>query len=285
MNIGIISDIHSNFFALESVLDEISDKIDLLICAGDFVGYGPQPTECLDSMIDFSIPHYYVLGNHDMGIRYAYAKQNNIQGFEEDQKILVSYNIQPAAQTMFERNSHEITEDHFHFLTKLPEKQVFEVDGYAFYLTHGTPSKNTRESICQYLPAPPIQPVQSTIDRADQFKKTKKIDIIIVGHTHQRFFINRDRIFSWSHIGDRYKNENVEYPQSFSFPHDHTIINPGAIGQPRDGHPEASYAILNLEKMKINFYTSSYPRKPFYQIVRQKCDPMIHDESFWEIKF
>jgi predicted phosphodiesterase len=285
MNIGIISDIHSNFFALNSVLESLSNKIDLLICAGDFVGYGPQPIECLNSLMDFPSPHYYVLGNHDLGVRYEYAQKNDISGNEEDKQILAYYNIQSAAKTMFEKNSLELSEEHYKFLTKLPEKQVFDVAGKSIYLTHGTPSKNQRESVCKYLPAPPIQPVRNTVDRADQFKRTKKIDIIIVGHTHQRFFINRDRINGWSQIGDRYQNKEVNYPKNFAFPRNRIIINPGAIGQPRDGNSAASYMIINLDEMVLSFYTSIYPRKPFYELVRKKCDPLIHDETFWEITF
>ena len=46
VSVGIISDIHSNFFALEIVLAFLTDKIDALICAGDFVGYGFPYTPC-----------------------------------------------------------------------------------------------------------------------------------------------------------------------------------------------------------------------------------------------
>ena len=211
MNIGVISDIHSNFFALNSILEELSDKIDVLVCAGDFVGYGPQPSKCLEALIDFPLPHYYVLGNHDLGVRNEYAKMKGINVNSEDKKILASYNIQPAAKTMFVQNSSELSEEQYLFLMNLPEKRIFTLVGKTFYLTHGTPSKNRKECVCKYLPAPPIQPIRNTIDRADQFKETKKMDIIIVGHTHQRFFINRDRGLGWSNIGDRSKNQNVDY--------------------------------------------------------------------------
>ena len=53
MKIGIIADIHSNYFALRTVLDFLEDKIDALICAGDFVGYGPQPKECIEAFEDY----------------------------------------------------------------------------------------------------------------------------------------------------------------------------------------------------------------------------------------
>ena len=78
-SVGIISDIHSNFFALEIVLEFLSDKIDALICAGDFVGYGFQPSECIDALLDFSLPTYFCLGNHDIGVRYEYCNRNGLE--------------------------------------------------------------------------------------------------------------------------------------------------------------------------------------------------------------
>jgi predicted phosphodiesterase len=220
-----------------------------------------------------------------MGVRDEYAQRNNINTNEEDRKILASYNIQPAAKTMFKQNAGELSEEHFQFLMNLPEKQVFTVAGKSIYLTHGTPSKNKKDSTCKYLPAPPIQPARNTIDRADQFKETKKVNIIIVGHTHQRFFINRDRILGWSNIGDRYKNQTVDYPKKFSFKRNNIILNPGAVGQSRDGNPKPAYAILDLKTEQVEFHSVDYPKKRFYELVKQKCDPLIHDESFWEIKF
>ena len=49
MRLGIISDIHGNFVALEAVLEELDHRgIDRLICLGDVVGYGPDSDLCLD---------------------------------------------------------------------------------------------------------------------------------------------------------------------------------------------------------------------------------------------
>lgn len=63
--IGLLSDIHSNAVALEAVLDDIGD-VDAVVCAGDIVGYGPSPAQCIDSIRTREIPT--VEGNHDRAV-------------------------------------------------------------------------------------------------------------------------------------------------------------------------------------------------------------------------
>ena len=108
--IGCISDIHSNFSALEIVLQFLEGKIDILLCAGDFVGYGPQPLECLDLLLDYPLPHYYCLGNHDLGVRHEYCKATSSNNCNTDRKTLQAFTVRPAAEVMFRRNAQEITE-------------------------------------------------------------------------------------------------------------------------------------------------------------------------------
>lgn len=66
MRIGVISDIHGNALALDRVL-EAMPPVDGMVCAGDVVGYGPWPSECVDTVRDQSIPT--VCGNHDRAVR------------------------------------------------------------------------------------------------------------------------------------------------------------------------------------------------------------------------
>jgi predicted phosphodiesterase len=283
--IGSIADIHSNYSALKVALDFLEGKIDILICAGDFVGYGPQPVDCLNSLLDYPLPHYYCIGNHDLGVRYEYCRKNSLKKYRKDKKILSSFTIRPAAEVMFRRNAKELAKEHYRFLEKLSFKTFFEIDGNTFYLTHGIPSKSINDNVGRYLPAPPIQTSKETIEKAEHFKKTKKVDFIIIGHTHQRFFINRANLQSWSHIGDRYSKKETKYPKEFSFSRSKVIINPGSIGLPRDGDPSASFVIIDTETEKIKFYAMQYSRTEFYKLIQIKGDPLVRDPSFWEINF
>ena len=60
---AILSDIHGNLTALNAVMEHVQDqKVDRIICLGDVVGYGPEPCQCLDIVMEFE---FCVLGNHD----------------------------------------------------------------------------------------------------------------------------------------------------------------------------------------------------------------------------
>lgn len=61
--IGVISDIHANYPALEAVLDDMPAAVDTLVCCGDIVGYGPHPVACVRKIR--SVADVVVRGNHD----------------------------------------------------------------------------------------------------------------------------------------------------------------------------------------------------------------------------
>ena len=65
MRLGVIADVHGNLHALERVLDLLQDeRIDTYVCAGDLVGYGPHPNECIERVVDMGV--VCVAGNHDL---------------------------------------------------------------------------------------------------------------------------------------------------------------------------------------------------------------------------
>ena len=65
MRIGILSDVHGNYEALEVVLQALKDEcIDCTYCLGDLVGYGPDPNPCVEKVMDFV--DKTVVGNHDV---------------------------------------------------------------------------------------------------------------------------------------------------------------------------------------------------------------------------
>jgi putative phosphoesterase len=92
MQLGVVSDIHSNLVALEDVLAAMPD-VDRLVCAGDVVGYNPWPAECVDELRERNVPT--VMGNHDRmvatgrnfrgngmaraGVEYAKEELNDVQ--------------------------------------------------------------------------------------------------------------------------------------------------------------------------------------------------------------
>src|SRR5512146_74185 len=65
--LAIISDVHSNLEALTAVLGEIDRRgVKRVICLGDIVGYGPNPLECIDMVMERC--EFSLMGNHDFAI-------------------------------------------------------------------------------------------------------------------------------------------------------------------------------------------------------------------------
>src|SRR5438270_7568246 len=62
---ALISDIHGNLEAFQAVLEDISHHdVSDVFCLGDVVGYGPNPRECVDLVMQCRLT---ILGNHDQG--------------------------------------------------------------------------------------------------------------------------------------------------------------------------------------------------------------------------
>ena len=83
MKIAAISDIHGNIYALMKALEDIDDqKVDKIVCLGDFVGYGPHPNEVIALIKRREIP--CIKGNYDVSVvngAYTYIRNTTINSF------------------------------------------------------------------------------------------------------------------------------------------------------------------------------------------------------------
>jgi predicted phosphodiesterase len=287
MKCGIISDIHSNLFALEAGLKFLEGKIDVLLFVGDVVGYGPQPRECIEALVDFPLKKYSCLGNHDLGVRYRYGSRNN-DNVREDFDMIKTFKFRGAAMEMLDRNAAEINTDHYSFLKSLEYRQLFTLESMNIYLVHGTPSNNPRANVITYLRPPPIQRYDLLIHRLEEENNIQDPCIIITGHTHQRFIASRDKPYYWSLIGDKKDKRYSEFPKKIVFEPDERrmVLNPGSIGQPRDGSGSTvSLVILDLEEYWFEFFNLSYPTEEFYNLTKEKCVQELHPSEFWGNEF
>jgi len=106
---------------------------------------------------------------------------------------------------------------HLRYLSRLPLTQRVTVDGRSFHLVHATP----RDPLDEYLG-----------DDADAWQRRLEsvdADFVCVGHTHVPFHLDLGRV---------------------------QVVNPGSVGQPRDGDPRASYAII--ENGRVEFRRVGY---------------------------
>ncbi len=95
MKIGVISDIHGNFEALKSVLEEL-DRLNVseIYCLGDVVGYYSQVNECCEELIKRNIPT--LMGNHDwyMASGGFCPRHNSVNdSLEYQRKVITKENI------------------------------------------------------------------------------------------------------------------------------------------------------------------------------------------------
>jgi putative phosphoesterase len=158
VRIAVISDIHSNYDALQAVLSAIGDY-DALVCLGDLVGYGAQPNEVV-SKIRSLRPKAIVMGNHDYAI-----STGDTSGF-----------VQHAMQAV-EWTRKEISPENLRYIANLRTKTTYVVDGVKIALAHGSP----RDPLNEY-----VYP-----DTAEFILRSLVEDsggtMLLLGHTHVPF--------------------------------------------------------------------------------------------------
>ncbi len=213
----IVSDVHSNIEAFRSVIAHANDTegFDQIWSLGDLVGYGPDPTACIDLLREYD--HIAIAGNHDLA---AVGKIG-----------LEKFNLHAALAARW--TMAQLTSEYDDFLGQLP----LRLEVHDFTLVHGSP----RDPVWEYVIT--AAAATASFSRFD----TKRC---LVGHSHVPFLCAPDG----------------KTAQFFDFPVDlpirlmdaQLIINPGSVGQPRDGLPTASYALFDSEEQTITHYRAEY---------------------------
>jgi diadenosine tetraphosphatase ApaH/serine/threonine PP2A family protein phosphatase len=223
MRIAIVSDVHANLAALEAVLRhaEAACAISAIWCLGDTVGYGPQPSECVARLRELGAT--LVAGNHD---RAATGQM----GVEE-------FNTDAATAALWTRDHLE--EDTAAYLDSLPE--VTQDPQREFTLVHGT----LRWPLWEYL---------YSYEAARAHLERQETPFSLVGHTHVPMLAAEGAEFE--HGCEMYY---LEDGQSVPLPDDRKIVlNPGGVGQPRDGDPRAAYALYDADARTVTVHRVEY---------------------------
>ena len=226
MRVLVVSDIHSNLDALDAVLAD-AGQWDVLWSLGDVVGYGPQPNECIARLSEHE--HLAIPGNHDWGVL--------------EKLDLAEFNADARQANLWTRN--QLSAVSRAYLEALPSTRV----GGDVTLAHGSP----RYPIWEYL----IHASSARVSFA--YFHTS---ICLVGHTHLPVifrFMPSASSTSDSREG-RGQNPPVSGQCQASQPvegrevlqdQQRYIINPGSVGQPRDGDPRAAYLLFDPERKTI----------------------------------
>ncbi len=194
-------------------------SFDRVWCLGDVVGYGPQPNECVDRVQ--GLRRYQCLaGNHD----WAALGKLDLEDFNTDARLAALWTRQ------------QLTPDNWRFLSnRLELVGPFEE---RFTLTHGSP----RHPIWEYILDEEVA--------AENFPYFTT-QVCLVGHTHVP-------VIYALHDGD-VRAVRPPLDQPFPLGEERLIINPGSVGQPRDGDPRASYLLLDVEPATVTYRRVEYP--------------------------
>ncbi|MDU4935153.1 MAG: metallophosphoesterase family protein [Peptostreptococcaceae bacterium] len=161
MRIAVISDIHSNIYALQSVFDDIDNRnIDLVACTGDLVGYGTKPNEVIDLIRKNKV--LTIMGNYDDAIgNYKIVCGCDYPDPKDAEKAGLSMHF----------TSTETTKENKEYLSNLPKEATLKFNDKTIRLLHGS----TR-LINEYL--------KEDSKEADEVMSNLVEDILICGHTH-----------------------------------------------------------------------------------------------------
>ena len=213
----IVSDVHSNLEAFRTTIEDAQQRggFDEIWSLGDLVGYGPDPSACVDLLRSYA--HNAVAGNHDL----AAVDSISVERFN------------PYAAAANHWTAEQLTQEQAEYLGNLP--LTLEID--EFTLAHGSP----RDPIWEYLVT--VESAIACFTHIDTYW-------CLVGHSHMPFLC----------IPRLDGAAFMAFPEGRAIQLDEEalIVNPGSVGQPRDGDPRASYVVYDdaaqtLEHRRVEY--------------------------------
>jgi len=209
--IAIVSDIHANLEALTAVMAEIDRRgITEIVCLGDIVGYGPNPIECLDVVMNRS--NVTLMGNHDFAVFYEPFNFNS--GAEQ-----ACYWTRQCFENDVDVKRRA---ERWKFLGDLPVRSKNE----NFLAVHASPRRPINEYI---FPDDIYTNPGKFVALFEKFEK-----LCFVGHTHvPGVFLEGPDFYSPDELDGKFELSDEK-----------AIINVGSVGQPRDRDPRSSFVVL-----------------------------------------
>jgi diadenosine tetraphosphatase ApaH/serine/threonine PP2A family protein phosphatase len=217
----VLTDIHANLEALEAcVADAVTRTYDQTLVLGDLVGYGGDPNAVVERIQSLK-PAAIVRGNHDKvacGLEQA-------EGFNAVAKSAAKWTLEV------------LTPEHREWLCALPAGPI-DVDDVV-EICHGSPFDEDA-----YI-----------FDELDAVRALKFASrpLCLFGHTHYpvTFELFNDSFDSIGSAGA--PQTHVQMKPGCKY-----LINPGSVGQPRDGDPRAAYAIVDTKLRRVELYRTLY---------------------------
>ena len=279
MRIAVISDIHGNLEALTQVIGHIEGQnIDQIYCLGDMVGYGPNPKECLDILMQ-RIPSMKLevkrtridrkrdqISCQRISYERAYippvVKGNHEEGATNPVFLEDRYEFSRRARETLIWTSGILTSEEHEWLKMLPYALLLRPQhngARGILLAH---AEWTVPEEFHYL----VADDNDTLGFENMMGILEN-DILFCGHTHEQAV----------HLKDGWKVPPAEQRWEYAVGDEpQVIVNPGSVGQSRvTNHGEASYAIYDTENDKVTFHRIPYDyQKTIKKIMALPCPPI-----------
>jgi predicted phosphodiesterase len=233
----ILSDIHANWEALDAVEADSAGSFDQALCCGDLVGYGADPNRCVEWVRANCAA--VVRGNHDK----ACTGLDDLEWFN------------PIARTAALWTTQVLTQENADYARALP-KGPFAMDG--FEIVHGSAIDED-----EYVLGP------AEAEQAFFYMENR---IEFFGHTHVQggFLWNHSRVEILNRVAARSSRQQLEIDPACAY-----MINPGSIGQPRDGDPRAAYAVYDTDSGMVTYRRITYDVAGAQKKIREAGLPPI----------
>jgi len=241
MRIAIVSDIHGNLDAFNSVLSDIDQsRVEAIVSLGDIVGYGPEPRQVVELIQKRNIPS--VIGNHELAIT--------------DERILECFN--PLARQSIQKTVELLNESALDYLCRLERCAI----RYGCRFVHGLPPR----SATTYL-------FEVTDDKLGDLFGEYTEPLCFIGHTHTLELLTFDGL----EIVREPLREGIK-PLSPGRRH---LVNCGSVGQPRDLNNKAKYLILDTAENHLEVRFVSYDISAVVQKILAAGLPEAHAARLW----
>jgi predicted phosphodiesterase len=223
MRILVLSDVHANLTALDTVLDAAKGRWDNVVCLGDMVGYGPDPNEVSVKVRDLNA--MIIRGNHDKAVT----------------GLMSTEDFNPVAEAAADWTRSQLTPENRNWLKLLPQGPL-ETDGIT--LVHGAFHDEDEYVLT------PAQALGGLLH--------SPTSVTFFGHTHhQGGFSYEQSTDKVEILHMRPKATELTAPLRIEANRRY-LLNPGSVGQPRDGDPRAAFAIADLDHQVAEFWRVAY---------------------------
>jgi diadenosine tetraphosphatase ApaH/serine/threonine PP2A family protein phosphatase len=219
----ILSDIHANLDALETVLDHASGRWDRAVILGDLVGYGAEPNLVVDRLKALE-PMAVIRGNHDKAAC----------GIDDGSQF--NHVARRAAMWTLE----QLTPENTAYLRALPMGPL-QLDALT-EICHGAPFDEDH-----YI---------FDGDDAHMALQSAQRPLCLYGHTHLPAvfkIVDHDIASFEGRAPDPDEATVIPLQRGTQY-----LINVGAVGQPRDGDPRAGYGVLDDEAREVRLFRVRY---------------------------